>query len=98
MVRDAFGTSVPFHELEALAKASVIETFKPNQLLFKEGDPSDGLHLIRRGSVTISRNVRGKDQVVSYLPAGNIIGEMALLSPEAKRTAACTCSGPRASP
>jgi CRP-like cAMP-binding protein/thioredoxin reductase len=86
-LQTSFGTSVPFHELEALAKASVIETFKPAQLLFKEGDPSDGLHLIRRGSVTIFRNVRGKDQVVSYLPAGNIIGEMALLSPEAKRTA-----------
>ncbi|MGH7805097.1 MAG: cyclic nucleotide-binding domain-containing protein, partial [Candidatus Binatia bacterium] len=86
-LQTSFGSSVPLAELQELAKASVIESFKPGALLFKEGDPSDGLHLIRRGSVTIFRQVRGKDQVVSYLPAGNIIGEMALLSPEAKRTA-----------
>jgi CRP-like cAMP-binding protein/thioredoxin reductase len=86
-LQTSLGSGLPLAELETLVKASVIERFKPAQLLFKEGDPSDGLHLIRRGSVTIFRQVRGRDQVVSYLPAGNIIGEMALLSPEARRTA-----------
>ena len=91
-LQTSLGSGLPLSDLETLAKAAVIERFKPGQLLFKEGDPSDGLHLIRRGSVTISRQVRGKDQVMSYLPAGNIIGEMALLSPHARRTASVSAT------
>jgi CRP-like cAMP-binding protein len=40
----------------------------------------DGLYLIRRGSVTISRTLAGREVVLSYLSAGNYVGEMALLS------------------
>jgi len=79
--------NVPIAELRELAHQSVVESFKQGQVLFEEGAGSDGLHLIRRGSVTVSRRRGGVDQVLAYLPAGNIIGEMAMFAPHGKRSA-----------
>jgi len=83
----ALGSSLPLEELQMLTQTAVIETCKQGAVLFSEGDESNGLHFIRRGSVAVSRRVGGRDQILAYLPAGNIIGEMALLSPQARRTA-----------
>ena len=57
--------------------------------LFTEGDAADGLYLIRRGSVTVSRRIGGRDVVLSYVAAGNYVGEMALLSRRAAHGARC---------
>lgn len=69
--------------LEDLAHAvstAQIKSYAQDEVLFREGDPGDSLHLIRRGSVMVSRRVAGKDIVLSYVPAGEYVGEMALLS------------------
>ena len=55
-------------------------------MLFNEGELGDCLHMVRVGSLTISRNIGGKECVLSYVPAGNYIGEMALLG-ETRRSA-----------
>jgi Fe-S-cluster-containing hydrogenase component 2 len=57
-----------------------VKKFGGGEILFKEGDASDGVYLIRRGSVMISRVLAGREVVLSYLAAGNYIGEMALLT------------------
>ena len=57
-----------------------LRTYKMGEPLFMEGDPGDGVHLIRRGSVTVSRDIDGREVVLSYVAAGNYIGEMALLN------------------
>jgi len=67
-------------ELAAIGQDARIESFKSGEALFHEGDLDDSLHLIRRGSVTISRVIGGRDIVLSYLAAGNYVGEMALLN------------------
>src|SRR5690606_2791012 len=54
--------------------------------VFQEGEVGDCLHLVRVGSLTISRNIGGREVVLSYVPAGNYVGEMALLG-DAKRSA-----------
>src|SRR5262249_41889779 len=74
-------------DLEEICQGATIKSFAAGQTIFKEGDAADGLHLIRRGSVTISRTLGGKEVVLAYVAAGNYVGEMALLSSEAKRTA-----------
>ncbi|MBS1118502.1 MAG: cyclic nucleotide-binding protein [Deltaproteobacteria bacterium] len=69
-----------FSELVAKAK---LKTFKKGEVLFKEGDAGDALHVIRKGSVKISRkDPSGNDVTRSYMPAGNYLGEIALLSDE----------------
>jgi CRP-like cAMP-binding protein/thioredoxin reductase/Fe-S-cluster-containing hydrogenase component 2 len=71
--------------LRVLATKAKIKIFKKGEQLFKEGDAGDVLYMIRKGSVKISRRSRsGADVTQTYLPAGNIVGEMALLSVETK--------------
>jgi Fe-S-cluster-containing hydrogenase component 2 len=77
----------PPSELAALAATATLQTYNQGDALFHEGDASDGLHLIRRGSVTVSRRRGDGEQVLAYLPAGNVVGEIALFSPEGKRSA-----------
>ena len=72
---------VPKAELDELIADGVeVRTYGGGELLFKEGDAPDGVYLIRRGSVMISRVLGGREVVLSYLSAGNYLGEMALLS------------------
>jgi CRP-like cAMP-binding protein/thioredoxin reductase len=64
---------------ELAAGASVVQ-FDTGEPLFREGEPGDCLHLIRKGSVTISRHIEGREVVLAYVPAGQYVGEMALVS------------------
>jgi CRP-like cAMP-binding protein/thioredoxin reductase len=86
-VRAYLAPSLPDAELDALLEQGVqARTFGGGEALFTEGQAPDGLYLIRRGSVMISRTIAGREVVLSYLSAGNYVGEMALLS-ESPRTA-----------
>jgi len=64
-------------ELVATAK---ILSFAPDQKLIEEDAEDDSVYLIRKGSVTVSMRVGNKDVVLAYVPAGNYVGEMALLT------------------
>ncbi|MFZ6773540.1 cyclic nucleotide-binding domain-containing protein [Undibacterium sp. SXout7W] len=78
--------------VNALIAGSVqMKRYNTNEVLFKEGDTADGLYLIRRGSVTISKVTDGKERILSYVSAGNYVGEMALLS-DAPRSATVTAT------
>ena len=70
---------------DVLRTAQVVE-FKPNDTLIAEGAEDDPVYLVRSGSVTVSRRIAGKDMVLAYLPAGNYVGEMAMLT-KSKRSA-----------
>lgn len=78
---------VPVEDVLEMLKGATIKSFTAGQVLFKEGDEADGLHLIRRGSVTVSRIVGTKEVVMAYVSAGNYVGEMALLSSNDRRSA-----------
>jgi CRP-like cAMP-binding protein/Fe-S-cluster-containing hydrogenase component 2 len=77
---------VPIEELKPLVEGARIVRFKPGEVIFQQGDKGDDMHLIRSGSCTVSMRVAGRDVVMSYVPSGNYIGEMALLS-DAPRSA-----------
>ncbi len=76
--------------LETLVTKCKMKNFKKNDVIFREGDPvndGDGVYVIRKGSVKISRKNRaGADIAQTYIPAGNIVGEMAVIaaSPRAR--------------
>jgi len=77
---------LPFDEVAAVAREAELKSFKAGDVLFAEGDDADGLHLIRSGSVSVTRNIGGREIVTTYVAAGNYIGEMALLG-QSKRSA-----------
>ena len=78
--------SLPVEDLDAVLKSATVNEYATGEALFNEGDPGDSIHLIRSGSVTVSRKIGGRDVVYAYLPAGNHVGEMALLT-ESDRSA-----------
>lgn len=71
---------VAAEDLEELVETAEIENFKAGEALFTQGDIGNHMHLIRSGSCTVSMQIGGRDVVLSYVPSGNYIGEMALLS------------------
>ncbi len=71
-------------ELEAIAKQAELRSFRAGDVLFEEGASADGLHLIRSGSVSVSRNIGGRHIVTSYVAAGNYVGEMGLVGQTAR--------------
>lgn len=77
---------------EVAARGAEVLHFRPGEVLFAQGDEPDGLHLICRGSVTISKNQGGRDVILQYVQAGNYVGERALLSAGRKRSATITAS------
>ena len=79
-IRQYLSPTIRDSEVEYLLESATIKRYAANEPLFAEGDKADGLYLIRRGSVTVSRTIAGREIVLSYVAAGNYVGEMALLS------------------
>ncbi|MGE5525702.1 MAG: cyclic nucleotide-binding domain-containing protein, partial [Rhodospirillaceae bacterium] len=85
-VRTHIAQKISEDDLDEIVQGAAIKAYAAGETIFSEGDEPDGLHLIRRGSVMVVRDIGGKEVVLSYVAAGNYIGEMALLS-DARRTA-----------
>jgi CRP-like cAMP-binding protein/ferredoxin-like protein FixX len=79
-IQAQIGYDTPADCLDELISTARIDSYDSGAIIFKEGDPGDSLHLIRKGSVTVSRSIGGRDRVLSYVASGNYIGEMALLT------------------
>ena len=79
-VQAFLGVKVSDTELHFLAQGAELRSYPAGQVLFQQGDEADGLYLVRRGSVTVSRLLGGREIVLSYVPAGHYVGEMALIS------------------
>jgi len=71
-----------------LAGQTEVRKFAKGELLFAEGEIGDCMYLIMRGSVSIERQLGGRNVTVSYLSAGNYVGEMALVSGEPRGASA----------
>lgn len=54
--------------------------YQTNEVLFNDGDEADGFYLVRNGSLTVSKKIDGQEKILSYISAGNYVGEMALLN------------------
>ena len=59
------------------------------KIIFKEGEVGDQMYIIQSGSVRVSRNIGGREQVLAILGKGDFFGEMAIVTKE-KRTATIT--------
>lgn len=64
--------------------ATDAQTFRPGQVIFSEGDPGNMMYAILEGEVDIVV----ADQVVNTIPAGSIVGEMALIDHSARSATA----------
>jgi Fe-S-cluster-containing hydrogenase component 2 len=78
-IQSGFAPNASFEELRDVARGAALSRFRADEPLFREGDEADCLHLIRSGSVAVSRLIGGRDVVTSYVAAGNYLGEMGLM-------------------
>jgi len=65
------------NELQLLAARTVRKLFISGELLFSEGEPCNGLHIIARGKVRIFKtSVNGREQVLALNGPGDTIAEL----------------------
>ncbi|HEY1076621.1 MAG TPA: cyclic nucleotide-binding domain-containing protein [Fontimonas sp.] len=71
--------------LREVVESAKLCQFKAKETIYKIGDDSNEIHLIRSGSVTLSAKAGGRDIVLQYHAAGQYFGELDVVA-GAKRT------------
>lgn len=89
---ELFGRASVFATLPAviidhMAKSSRECSFKKNDLIIREGDIADCIYLIAKGEVSITKKTPADEIELAKLGAGEVFGEMGLLSADSVRTA-----------
>jgi CRP-like cAMP-binding protein len=75
--KTALLSSLSQPELQMLAARSVRKLFSAGELLFSEGEPCNGLHIIARGKVRLFKtSVNGREQVLSVNVSGESVAEI----------------------
>jgi CRP-like cAMP-binding protein len=71
-----------------LLAAARTRRFARREVLFHEDDPADSLHVLTRGRVAVQvQSDLGVPVTVDVIGVGDILGELALLTPSARRAA-----------
>ena len=58
--------------------AGANKILKAGQVVFKAGDPADGMYLVRKGELVVFLEQNGNEVVLAKIGEGGMIGEMAL--------------------
>lgn len=73
--------AIPETELNRLADVIEVRTYAKGEVLFWEGEPAQGLFLIKRGAVQISKtNYQGKQAILHIFGSGEVLAEAVLFS------------------
>jgi CRP-like cAMP-binding protein len=76
---------------ETIRQNAVINTYRKGQLIFRQGNPPNGLYCIDSGKIKIVISNRdGKDTIVRLAGAGDILGHRAVFSSEFYHASAVT--------
>lgn len=73
--------------------AGAAKVFRPGDVVFKAGDKPDGMYIVRKGELQVFLDKEGKQVVLATIPAGGIVGEMALFDKQ-NRSASVKASKP----
>jgi CRP/FNR family transcriptional regulator, cyclic AMP receptor protein len=67
-------------EINFLASLSREKKFRPQQVMFREGDEADEMYVVLEGRVMISKQIPGAgEEALAFLERGDYFGEMALI-------------------
>lgn len=85
MINTNFLTQSPlFRNLDETERAQIliigqVRGYKDDEVIFKEGDPGDGLFVVIKGSVRISKQSPTGEEALAVLEPHAFFGEMALI-------------------
>ncbi len=66
-------------ELEHLGRAVIERTYEKDEVIFLEGEPCQGLYIVREGSVKIYKlSPEGREQILSYIKPIDSFNEVAV--------------------
>lgn len=75
--KTALLSSLSPQELQMLAARTVRKLFQAGELLFSEGEPCNGLHIIAKGKIRIFKtSVNGREQVLAVNAPGESVAEL----------------------
>jgi signal-transduction protein with cAMP-binding, CBS, and nucleotidyltransferase domain len=80
LIAVAIFAAVAIYEFRASHKLFEIETYKPGEIVFSQGDVGDRAYFIHHGQVEVIRNEGGAERVIATLSKDQYFGEMALIS------------------
>jgi cGMP-dependent protein kinase 2 len=78
-VLQIFGSGLSAADVAGVLTKAEVKEIKPGEAIIKEGDESYDIYIVRRGSMVVEREIAGKAVFLSYIPAGQWAGEMALV-------------------
>ncbi|PHS40537.1 MAG: oxidoreductase [Robiginitomaculum sp.] len=81
-----FGSGLTREDLRTAIDDAEISTVKAGIALITEGDDDTDIYIIQSGSMVVEKLIGDKPVFLSYVPAGNYVGEMALFE-DGRRTA-----------
>jgi len=65
-------------DLAEVLETAEIKGVRAGEAIFKEGEEGSDVYVIRSGSVVVEKSIGGKPVFLSYVPAGNYVGELEL--------------------
>lgn len=83
---------LPPAELDALRRAAPVLCWEDRAVLCHEGDPGETCFLLIHGQVDVLRQLRGRARRLATLPAGALVGQLALVD-RAPRSATVRARG-----
>src|SRR5688572_23268034 len=87
-MRWALLDDVPEEDVRRLLSVARLRRFDRGEIVFHEQDPADTLHLIIKGRFVVrSQTPLGDRAILAVLGPGEMFGELALLSEDARRSA-----------
>lgn len=76
MPSNSFHLSHPDFPTIIYSMSAVAKIYKPGQVLFTEGQPSNSIFIVKRGAISI-RKMKGRNFVeVAKIQSGEVIGEL----------------------
>jgi CRP/FNR family cyclic AMP-dependent transcriptional regulator len=75
--------ALPPDVLAPLGDQSVLRGLERNEVLFRQGEPSDALYVVQEGRIAVAaQSGDGRESVLAVLEAGSLFGELPLFDDE----------------
>lgn len=87
LINNVFSTSMLFKPLDGKQRVDLMRRFvsvdaNDGAALIREGDPGQGVYVVLRGEVAVSRNEDGREVELARLGPSEVFGEISLLTRE----------------
>ena len=78
--------------LQAVTDSFHLKEFKPEEVLFNQGDDGESLFVLVEGLLEVNLQEEGEKKHLSFLRPGSFLGEMALLTGEKRSADVISCT------